>query len=311
MILSFSGDPFLSHRAARRALQARGFRPEEIQELAEGMQADEVAQLAAQSGLFGQVALLLDFDVAFKGQAGVKPRNAVIKALEPSQSSDNVVVIVDSEATASRQKTYQQLGEHETLATPRFGALNHWIKQELQQAKLRFDPDVPETLADLFGEDLPSIAAEIYKFVVLEEKLSSERVRHIVNRPAARSAFDLIEACAKGDAKTALSICHSLMNQGEAPAKILGALTWQYNLVARCVGLQDKHQRLDAGTVTRSLRTSPYVAKKALALAKPLDEARLEHILRLILKADMAIKSGKDERWALESLAISLSQQSR
>ena len=305
MILSYSGDPFLATRAARRALRSRGFRAEETTELGEGMTAPGVAQLAAQSGLFGQVALLLDFDAAFKGQGGVKPRNEVLKVLE-SVSPDTLLVVLDLAATPARQKTYNSLGSHEHLPTPRFNALTHWVRQELQAAEVEVEKDVPDTLADLFGEDLPGIAAEIQKLAVLDEALSSGRVREIVNRPASRDAFDLIEAVSQGDARRALNVTRSLVAQGEAPPRVLGALTWQYNLVARCVGLQAGRARVDAGLVTQTLKVKPFVAQKALALSKNLDEAGLKRVLTSLLKADVAMKTGKDEVWALESLALEL-----
>lgn len=310
MVLSFSGDPFLATRAARRALRARGFRAEDVTELGEGLTAAQVAQLAAQSGLFGQVALLVDFDAAFKGQAGVKLRNEVLKALE-STPEDTVVVVLDLAATASRQKTYTALGHHEHLPTPRFNALTHWVRQELKEAGVRVEKDVPETVADLFGEDLPSIAAEIQKLAVLDEELSSERVREIVNRPASRDAFDLIEAVSKGEAARALAVIRSLTAQGEAPPRVLGALVWQYNLVARTVALKEGRARADAGLVAQTLKVKPFVAQKALALAGPLNEARLGRLLRALLRADVAMKTGKDELWALESLALELSSLSR
>ena len=306
MILSFSGDEFLATRAARRALQARGFKLDEVTELGEGMDAPQVAQLAAQSGLFGQVALLLDFDAAFKGQAGVKPRNEVLKALE-SVPEDSLIVVIDLNASASRQKTYNKLGQHEHLPTPRFNALTHWVRQELTAESVQFDKDVPQTLADLFGEDLPSIAAEIQKLEVLDETLTSERVREIVNRPTARDAFDLIEAASNGEAARALAICQSLVAQGEAPPRVLGALTWQYNLVARCVGLKEDRAAVNDGLVMQTLKVKPFVAKKALGLAKGLDEAKLKEVLSAILEADVAMKSGGDEGWALERLALELS----
>lgn len=306
MILSFSGDPFLAARAARRALRTRGFRAEDVTELAEGMDAGQVAQLAAQSGLFGQVALLLDFDAAFKGQAGVKPRNEVLKALE-HVPADTLVVVLDLAATPARQKAFTALGSHEALPTPRFNALTHWVRQDLDAAEVEVEKDVPQTLADLFGEDLPGIAAEIAKLAVLEETLSSARVREIVNRPASRDAFDLIEAVAQGDAGRALGIVRSLLAQGEAPPRVLGALTWQYNLVARCVGLKEGRARTDAGLVAQTLKVKPFVAQKALSLAQPLNEARLLELLRSLLDADVAMKTGKDEVWALEKLTLELS----
>ncbi len=305
MVLSFSGDPFLAPRAARRALRARGFRAEDVTELGEGMTPPQVAQLAAQSGLFGQTALLLDFDAAFKGQAGVKPRNDTLKALESVQ--DTLVVVLDLTATPARQKTYGELGTHESLPTPRYGALTHWVRGELQAADVKFERDVPDTLADLFGEDLPGIAAEIQKLAVLDETLTSERVREIANRPASRDAFALIEAISAGDPRRALLICRSLVAQGEAPPRVLGALTWQYTLVARCVGLQAGRARVDSGLVAQTLKVKPFVAQKALTLAKPLDETGLKRVLTSLLKADVAMKTGKDEVWALESLALELS----
>ena len=305
MVLSFSGDPFLAPRAARRALRARGFRAEDVTELGEGMTPPRVAQLAAQSGLFGQTALLLDFDAAFKGQAGVKPRNDTLKALEGVQ--DTFIVVLDLTATPARQKLYGELGTHESLPTPRYGALTHWVRGELQAAELEFDKDVPDTLADLFGEDLPGIAAEIQKLAVLDETLTSERVREIANRPASRDAFALIEAISAGDPRRALNICRSLVAQGEAPPRVLGALTWQYTLVARGVGLQAGRARVDPGLVAQTLKVKPFVAQKALTLAKPLGEAGLKRVLTSLLRADVAMKTGKDEVWALESLALELS----
>ena len=305
MVTAFSGDPFLAQRSARRVLKARGFRAEEITELGEGMTADSVAQLAAQSGLFGNVALLLNFAEAFKGQAGVKPRNEVIKVLA-NVPEDTFVVVLDLSATASRQKTYDKLGEHHAHPTPRFGGLTQWIRQELRGADVDADKTVPDTLADLFGEDLPGIAAEIQKLAVLDEYLSDERVRQIANRPASRDAFDFIETTAKGDAAAALSVCRSLMAQGEAPPRVLGALSWQYNLVARCVALREGRARADASLAASILKVKPFVAKKAFAIAQNLNEVTLGKALGFILAADIAMKTGKDETWALEALALQL-----
>ena len=305
MILAFSGDPFLAARASRRTLRARGFRAEETTELGEGMTKEAVAQLAAQSGLFGAVALFLDFDAAFTGQAGVKPRNEVLKALEKTPG-DALIVVLDSGATASRQKTYQALGEHTSLPTPRFNALASWVRGELKAEGVSFEKDVPDTLADLFGEDLPGVAAEVQKLAVLDETLTGARVREVVNRPAARDAFGFIDALTQGDARGALLTLRSLQAQGEAPPRILGALSWQFGLVTRCVGLLEGRGRVDAGGAAGALKVKPFVAQKALGIAQRLDEERLLEVLGALLKADVAMKTGGDGVWALEALALEL-----
>lgn len=307
MILSFSGDPFLAPRAARRALRELGVSREEVTELGEGLDAAQVSLLAAQSGLFGRVALLLDFDAAFKGQAGVKPRNDLIKALA-AVPEDTIIVITDLGATDARRKALAKLGDHQHLPTPRFGALTQWIRTELEEANVRFRPDVPAALADLFGEDLPGIASEIEKLAVLDEQFTAERVREITGRLAARDAFDLIEATAGGDARAALATCRALLAQGEAPPRVLGALNWQFDLVARCVALRETRGRADANTVASALRVRPFVAQKALGIARKLDEARLRRALSLILAAEVRMKSGKDDAWALEGATLELAQ---
>ena len=306
MIVSFSGDPFLVRRSARAHLAREGFAPADITEMSEDLTAGAVAQAAMQSGLFGRQALLLDFDSAFVGQAGVKPRNDVMRALE-ALPEDATVVVLDSGATASRQKSFKALGRHHHQPTPRYNALATWVGEELGRQGVRAERDVAATLADLFGEDLPAIAAEIQKLTVLDETLTSARIREIANRPAARDAFDLIDAAVAGDARKALDTCRTLLRQGEAPPRVMGALVWQLDLVAGCVGLREMGSA-SPGDAARRLKASPYAVKKALAIATDLDEPAVYRALDTLLAADVAMKSGRDATAALELCTLELTR---
>ena len=279
--------------------------------LGEGLRAEDIRDALAQGGLFGRVTLLLDFDEAFSGQAGVKPRNDAVKALQ-DVPEDAVVVVIDSTATPSRQKTYQALGRHLHLPTPRFERLSAWAADELRDAGVRFTRDVPGALADLFGEDLPAIASEVTKLAVLvDEELTPERVRQVANRPAARDAFKLIEAVARGDAAVALTIVRDLLSFGEPPQRVFGALIWQFMLVAKAVGLLERDPRMTADGAASRLGAKPFVAKRALAIATGLDETSLSRALATLLDADVRSKTGFDPAWALESAVISLSDEFR
>lgn len=305
MIVSFSGDAFLVRRAARAYLRGQGFAVTDVAEMADEIEPEGIAQAAAQGGLFGRTALLLDFDAAFQGQAGVKPRNDALKALA-SVSDDSVVVVLDSGATNARQKTLRSLGEHHHEPTPRFGALTRWISDELARHDVRTRGDVPGTMAELFGDDLPAIAAEVRKLAVLDEELTSDRVREIANRPAARDAFDLIDAAVAGDAETALRVCRTLLDQGEAPPRIMGALAWQFDVVAMCVGLLQIEGSVRPQDAARRLKANPYAVKKALAIATGLGEGELRRSLDTLLTADVGMKSGRDAAATMELCTVEL-----
>lgn len=306
MILAFSGDPFLVRRAARGSLRERGFGPEDVTERAEGLEPEEIVRLSRQSGLFGAAALLLDFDAAFQGQAGVKARNDALSALE-EVPPDSVVVVMDAGATPARQKRYRTLGSLDHQPTPRYGALRGWIAQEMKDQGLETTGGVAALLADLFGEDLPGLASEIEKLAVLGERLDEDRVRSLVNRPASRDAFDLIDAITGGDEGAAVGVARTLLDAGEAAPRVLGALTWQFALVAKAVGLLEEQGQVPKALAAKALGVAPYPAEKAMALAARLDEPDLDEVFRVLMDTDLAIKTGgRDPAWALSLAAITL-----
>lgn len=306
MILSFSGDTFLARRAARRALAEQGVAPGDAVFLGEGSEAEDILRAASQGGLFGTVAVFCDFDEAFSGQAGVKPRNDAIDALK-GLGDAGLVVVLDSGATPARQKRYRTLGRHAHLPTPRFDRLPRFVAEELDAAGVRYVGDVPQTLADLFGDDPAAIAAEAQKLAVLDEPVNAERVRALANRPAARSAFDLIERLVAGDAAGALQITRDLLERGEAPQRVFGALSWQFGLVGRAVALRDAG-RLDGRNAAAVLKTTGGAARRATAMAERFDEDGLRGALSVLLDGEVRAKSGGDPGWALERTVLDLAR---
>lgn len=307
MIASFTGDAFLARRAARRLLAERGFNGSAIVELTAPFEVAEVARAAGQGGLFGDVAVLLDITEAFPGQAGTKPRNELLAAVSELRSG-SLIVIVEAGATDARRRSLAALGEHSDLPTPRFDALPRWVAAELKAAGIATDGDVPQLLADIFGEEPAEIASEIGKLALLDERLSVERVRRLVNRAVSRDAFDLIDAIATGDAAGALAITKLLEASGEAPQRVFGALTWQFLLVAKTAALllREAPRRVSAQQAAGVLKVKPFAAQKALNLARGLSEAAILELLAQLQAADLKAKSGGDPQLALETVVISL-----
>lgn len=312
MVLSFSGDEFLARRAARAALAERGVATADVREMGEGLDADALQAAASQGGLFGEPTLLLDFGAAFVGQGGVKPRNAVMKAL--AEVADRaLIVVLDPSATPARQRSLGELGQHKHLPAPRFEQLPRWIAQELRSAGVQFGQDVPALLADTFGENPAVIASEVQKFAVLGGEYDADRVAYLVNRPLTHDSFDIVEAVAAGDAAKGVRVAGRLTDEGEAVPRIFGALVWQFLLVAKAVALiSDGGGRPPSPSeAARALGAKPFVAQRTLALARKLDERDVLPMLDELLRGDMASKSGREPRLALASTIVALADRFR
>lgn len=306
MIESFSGDPFLAARAIREKLLEFTRAGHETVEAGEELDVSVLRAAAGQTGLFGTSVIFLDFDAAFSGQAGVKPRNAVMKALA-TVPADQPVLVLDSSATDARRKNWLKLGEHTHLPTPRFQALDRWIAAELKAAGVKHDRDVPAAFSELFGEDLPGIASEILKLSVLGTDLDAASVRRLSGRDSMTDSFAFIESITAGDAAAALQNLRLLRQQAEEAMRVLAAVSWQFGLVARTVAELAADPRQPDGQLARELRVAPFAAGKARRIAARLDEDRLLPLLRGVASAELAAKSGRNADWALEKLAIELS----
>ena len=305
MIRTFSGDEFLAGRAFLDAVRAASAAGREVVRLGEGLTPERVHEALHQGGLFGTPEVALDLDAAFKGQgnAATGVRNAVIALLEEAGPTLDALVL-DAGATPARQKRWRALGELQHLPTPRYANLVRWIRAELDAAGVRQRGDVAGTLADLCGDDLPGVVAEISKLRVLDEPLTPERVIELVRRPAARNAFHLIDAIMAGDVALAFDTLDTLVQTGEPPIKVMAALAWQVDLIAGCVGLRDDDPDVDQGHAAATLKANPYPTGKALAIAARLDEGALRALVEAVVSAEQAMKSGSDPAWRLEACVL-------
>lgn len=305
MIKAFAGDPFLARRAASAAVaELRLQAGDGLRRLEEGGRIEELRDAIAQGGLFGRAAVFVDLDQWFSGAGHTAERNAVLDLLATAAEAD--VVVLDSSATPARQRRWRELGELVMRPTPRYGEQQRWVRQELKDAGLEVEGDVAGTLIDLFGDDLPGIVGEILKLGLLDGVIDPERVRTVAHRPASRTAFDLTDAMASGETSRALQIARGLLEQGEQPVRIMAALCWQIDLIARCAALLMDDPRTQAEAAAKKLGTSPYPTRKALAAARGMSEQRLAALLRRTVDADVAMKTGRDPDWALESCVIEL-----
>lgn len=298
MILAFSGNRFLAEEAARAALAARGLHLRDLPRLGgDEVSAENLAPLLT-PGLFGEAAALVDLE-------GVRPDKALLSALATPGA---LVVVLDPLGAATRIKHYEQHGEHQASPAPsRPADIAGWVMTRAKGQGLKLEREAAQYLAEVFADDLAGIAAELNKLEYLAGPFNRALLQKVVGREPPGDSFAMLGAATTGQVAQAQAQLGRLLDGGEDPFRIMGAVVWQYSLVARAVGLLQQGGRLSDNDAAQQLGVKPYPAKKALEVARKLSEARIRSHLRHILAADLAMKRGQEAGKVLERLLVQLS----
>lgn len=297
-ILAFTGNAFLADETLRDTLAARGLAARDLPRFSgEDVKAELLGPHLAPS-LFGDGGVVVDL-------GGLKPDKALLDLLA---SAPVTVAVLDEAPPATRLKVYEKAGEVVASPAPsKPGEVTGWVVARARRAKLPLDRDAASYLAEVFGADLAGIAGELNKLELLGGPLGRARVQAVVGREPPGDSFAMLGAATTGRTAEAVTQLRRLLASGEDPFKLLGAVVWQYSLVARCAALIQEEGRVSDAVAAQRLGVKPYPAKKALEVARHLNESRVRAQLRRILDADLAMKRGLDAGVALERLIVQLS----
>ncbi|WP_456411892.1 DNA polymerase III subunit delta [Oceanithermus sp.] len=292
MIVSFTGDPFLARRAARAEAELRGLEwrllpPDPVQ-----------VRQAAGASLFGPGGAIVDLREA--GEAEWKALKPVLEALP----EDALVLLYDPKPTAARSRWLGRYTEKRDHPTPRYREKVRWVTNEMKRMGLAAPAAVAQYLGELEA-DLEAIHAELEKLTLLEGPLTLERVKAVVALEPPLSSFDLVDAAAAGRFERAMKLLRGLLDRGEEPLRILGALSKHYTRAA-VLWAELQNRNLTDKDAAALLKLHPFAAKKLLAFARRTDEARLLRALDALAKAEKAAKTGRDPVLALERALLAL-----
>lgn len=297
-ILAFTGNRFLADETLRETLLARGLNPRELPRLGGEDVTSESLGPHLSPGLFGDGGVIVDFE-------GIKPDKALLELLAGAAVT---VAILDEAPPATRLKLYEKSGEVVASPAPsKPGDVTGWVVQRAKKQKLALEKDAAAYLAEVFGSDLTGIAAELNKLALLDGPHGREAVKRVVGLEPPGDSFAMLGAATAGKPGEAILQLRRLMGAGEDPFKLMGAVVWQYSLVARCVALLQEEGRVNENVAAQRLGVKPFPAKKALDVARRLNENKIRTHLERILDADLAMKRGLDAGVALERLIVQLS----
>ncbi len=146
------------------------------------------------------------------------------------------------------------------------------------------------------GSDLWRLSGEIRKLADYKIKgvLNKTEAEKLINADLTAGVFDLSDALGRKDKKAAVEALFKVLDNGEAPAEIIGLLAWQARNLLRFKSSPER---------AFDLNLHPFVLQKVRAAARMHSPEELVKFLKGLINLDLALKTGKtDAKTALTLL---------
>ncbi len=220
-------------------------------------------------------------------------------------------LVLEAERVDRRQSWVKQvakLGEvRECKGPSRPAELRAWIEARLATLGKRAGSGASAALVELVGPDLDRLALELEKvslFLGEREEVSAEDVASVTGDLRPRALYELTDAIGARQLGASLRILSRLLDQGDSPLQVVGALANHFRRLLRA----RECRPLDAQEVQRQLALHPYAARKLADQARRFDLPRLRACLDAVRRTDDALKGGDPlaPRLAIERLVLAV-----
>jgi DNA polymerase-3 subunit delta len=205
-------------------------------------------------------------------------------------------------------KRVQEVGELRDCSGPtRPAEVRAWIERRFAARDKRAARGAAAALLEAIGPDLDLLGGEIEKACLYAGERSAVTAADVAAVSAGirpHAIWDLTDAIGGGDRAQALRVVGRLVDQGEAPLAIVGALANHFRRLIRARACQP----LEPGEVQRRLSLHPYAARKLTEQARRFEPPRLRAGLDAVRRADEAVKGGASlsPRLAVERLVLAV-----
>jgi len=227
---------------------------------------------------------------------------AIEGALGESGAGETAVLVVVARKVDRRSrwvKAFRDPAAEIECEAPKGGReLEAFLDREARRIGIDLTADAAELLGERIGSNLLLMRQELEKLMLYVgegARVDRAAVALTVSNVAEESIWDLTDAIGQGRAAESLAQLAQMLEQGEAPQAMLGALASHFRRLVR-VG---QGERVPA---------PPFVARKLEQQARRFGSARLLGCLRAIHRTDVELKGAgvlRPDR-AIEQLVIQL-----
>jgi DNA polymerase-3 subunit delta len=242
-----------------------------------------------------------------------KPDKSLLKELAdflPRLPETTRLVFMESSALPGNHRLVKLAEELDTgyvkqFDLPEGGALDRWVRQQVEERNGRISSHAAHVLASNVGSDLGILENEIEKLVLYkgpEETIEVEDVGLLSPYAAEASIFDLVDALGNRNGKQAAILLQKKTHEGADPFYLFTMIVRQIRLLIQAKELADEGQRPPA--ISKAMNVHSFVANKLYQQAQQFSLPQLEKIYHHLLEVDVGVKTGRNDMVTALNLLI-------
>jgi len=260
-----------------------------------------------------RVVLCMDSQVLGGGRkdtAAAQAQDLLLRYLAQPSPYSCLVISCPVDRADQRLRVVRLLEEAETLVEcgmPSTTEAMKWATEYAAGRGKRLAKDAAAYIVEGCQRRLGDVEQELDKLMLYAGDTKQLTLQEARAAGAARGVqvFELTDAVTAGNEGQAWSVLQKLLRQGEAPAMIVFMLARQLRLLWQTARLSAQGKR--PATVAGILKVPVFVAGRLVEGAATIGQARLPAAFRILLEADVAIKTGQmHERQAVELATLKL-----
>lgn len=220
-------------------------------------------------------------------------REILIRYLEnPSPTTVFVMVTSKADMRMTHFRIFQQKGVVVDCKRLYDNEIPGWIARRVKRRGYSISLEVCEMLHAHTGNSLRDLQNEIDKLLIYigdKKTVEAADVSEVVGMSRSFNVFELQKAIGQGDTARSMEILERMLDAGENPIGVIAILSRFFQKLWILPSLQ--RQSKSDYDLAAKLQVSPYFVREYVAAAKRFPVQRLETSFKVLLDADVALKT--------------------
>lgn len=226
----------------------------------------------------------------------------------PNETTSFVFTESEADKRSKLFKTVQSKGCVVEFEVQNEHTLMRWIAGLLKNEGKRITENTVQLLLSKTGTDMENIQMELEKLISYcmdKDVITNEDVEAICTTRISNHIFDMINAIADKQTKTALELYYDLLALKEPPMRILFLIARQCNILLQVKEMKNKGY--DNKAIASAVGVPPFAAGKYVAQAGRFKSSQLKEAVKQCVEAEEAVKTGRmNDMMSVELLIVSV-----